>query len=135
MQTIQSMESIRPIHTIISLPDTGNRMYITECIRDSLLRGEAPIINRFLYNFASDPTVPEELEHSLQAGLSWGRCASSTVVYTDYGVTSNMEQDIQDALVQRRPVVYRRQVIFNVDDTEDRRNELRFVQINDQVRD
>ena len=45
--------------------------YVHACIRDSLLRGEAPIASHVLYTQALDDTVPEERAAGMSAGFAW----------------------------------------------------------------
>jgi hypothetical protein len=98
---------------IVESPYAGavdrNTTYARRALRDSLLRGEAPIASHLLYTQPGvlDDTVPEERRLGMDAGLAWGPPAESTVVYTDYGTSNGMSYGIQNANVAGRPVEYR----------------------------
>lgn len=86
-----------------------NIIYARRCIRDSLLRGEAPIASHLLY---TQPGVLDdgngiERRHGIAAGLSWLRAADATVVYCDRGITSGMERGIRMAIALGKPIDYR----------------------------
>ncbi len=87
----------------------GNVTYARRCVRDSLLRGEAPIASHLLYTqpgiLCDD--IPAERAHGINAGLSWRRVAECSVVYTDRGITAGMQFGIQQALLSGIPVEYR----------------------------
>jgi hypothetical protein len=86
-----------------------NVAYARKCVRDSLHRGEAPMASHLIYAqpgvLADD--VPEERALGIEAGLSWGRVADATVVYTDYGVSAGMQTGIDRAKAEGRPVELR----------------------------
>lgn len=83
--------------------------YARRCMRDCLLRGEAPMVSHLLYtqpNVLSDDD-PKERELGIAAGLAWGREADLTVVYTDLDISSGMKHGIALAEATGRPVEYR----------------------------
>lgn len=87
-----------------------NIEYGRMCMRDSLLRGEAPIASHLLY---TQPGVlnddnPEERRLGIEAGLSWGAKAEATVVYVDYGISEGMEYGVARATAEKRLVIYRK---------------------------
>jgi hypothetical protein len=86
-----------------------NEEYARAAMRDSLLRGEAPMASHLLYTQVGvlDDKSPEERKTGIEAGLAWGRAAERTVVYLDRGVTSGMKQGIKRAVAEGRPVDYR----------------------------
>lgn len=84
-----------------------NREYANQCLRDCLLRGEAPFASHILYTEALDDTKPNERELGIEAGLMIGKHASRTVVYTDFGISKGMKYGIQHARAHNRPVEYR----------------------------
>ncbi len=84
-----------------------NRAYATQCLRDSLLRGEAPFASHLLYTEALDDTVAWERTLGIDAGLAIGSLAQKTVVYTDRGISSGMKYGIARAQAEGRPVEYR----------------------------
>jgi hypothetical protein len=82
-----------------------NRAYLAECLRDSLLRGEAPFASHAIYTQALDDT---ERELGIMAGFEWGDAVNKVVVYIDLGVSSGMRQGIEAALARGADVEYRR---------------------------
>lgn len=84
-----------------------NRRYARRCLRDSCLRGEAPLASHLLYPGALDDADPKERALGIEAGLEWGRFAEATVVYVDRGVSFGMQMGVQRARDERRPVEYR----------------------------
>ena len=89
--------------------EQANIDYARLCVRDSLMRGEAPIASHLLYTQPTilDDSVPEERQHGIDAGLAWGKVAHATVVYTDRGISRGMEYGIEAAHEAPRPVEYR----------------------------
>jgi hypothetical protein len=87
-----------------------NLLYARACLRDCLLRGEAPLASHLLYTQpgVTDDRVPAERRLGIAAGLAWGRVAEATVVYEDYGITAGMREGIARAEREGRPVEYRR---------------------------
>lgn len=71
---------------------TLNLQYARDCVRDSLLRGEAPIASHLLYTQPSilRDEVPEERKWGIAAGLAWVSRAEYSVYYTDRGWSSGM---------------------------------------------
>ncbi len=86
-----------------------NIEYARACVRDSLLRGEAPIASHLLYTQEGIllDEVPEERQHGIDAGLAWRRVAQASVVYTDRGISNGMEYGIAAAKEANIPVEYR----------------------------
>lgn len=79
--------------------------YARAAMRDSLLRGEAPMVSHLLYTQVLDDEDPTDRAMGIAAGLAWK--ADKTVVYTDCGISRGMEQGIRAAQVAGRPVEYR----------------------------
>lgn len=98
---------------IVESPYSGdveaNVAYARECIRDCLLRGEAPYASHLLYTQPGvlDDTVKDERLLGMKAGMAWGAQASRTVVYIDKGISSGMIYGIEMAKKAGRPVEYR----------------------------
>ena len=88
-----------------------NIRYARSCIRDSLLRGEAPIASHLLYTQPGVLVDTNKLErcHGINAGHAWlfGDLAG-VVVYTDLGISSGMHAGIGSASIHHVPVEYRR---------------------------
>lgn len=98
---------------IVESPYAGdieaNVAYARRCVRDCLLRGEAPIASHLLYTQPGvlDDKVPSERQHGIDAGLAWGAVADATVVYVDRGTSNGMRYGIANADAAGRPVEYR----------------------------
>jgi len=86
-----------------------NIEYARACVRDSLLRGEAPIASHLLYTQPGilDDAIPVERQHGIDAGLAWRAVAHGSVVYTDRGISKGMEYGIAAALAAGKTVEYR----------------------------
>src|SRR5262245_7405639 len=99
---------------IVESPYAGdverNLNYVRACMRDCLLRGEAPFASHALYTQPGvlDDNTPHERALGIGAGLDWGEKAEATVVYEDLGITSGMRAGITRAMNVGRPIEYRR---------------------------
>lgn len=90
--------------------DTARNIdYARRALRDSLMRGEAPIASHLLYTQPGvlDDGAPDERAMGIEAGLAWGAEAEATVVYMDYGVSSGMFQGVQRAIRESRAIELR----------------------------
>ena len=86
-----------------------NVEYARACMRDSLLKGEAPFSSHLLY---AQPGILDDLDAAerklgIEAGLLWGCAAEATVCYVDNGVSPGMREGIARAEAEGRPVEYR----------------------------
>ncbi|WLA52353.1 hypothetical protein QIH80_21035 [Bradyrhizobium elkanii] len=83
-----------------------NIAYARACVRDSLLRGEAPLASHLLYTQAGilDDTDRNERAHGINAGHAWMHLADAVVVYTDRGISSGMEAGMNLAWFLNIPV-------------------------------
>ncbi len=99
--------------TILESPYAGdintNTDYARACMRDSLLRGEAPIASHLLYTQPGilDDDIENERQHGIDAGLAWLAVADKTVVYTDLGISEGMEHGIELAKRYHNQIEYR----------------------------
>lgn len=86
-----------------------NVAYARACLRDSLMRGEAPIASHLLYTQPGvlDDDTPAERQQGIDAGLAWRRVAEASVVYVDLGISRGMEYGIAAASDAGVPVEYR----------------------------
>ena len=86
-----------------------NKRYARACMRDSLMRGESPLASHLLLTQRGilNDQDPAERKIGIEAGLAWGWLADATVVYTDRGISSGMNQGILRAQAEGRPVEYR----------------------------
>jgi hypothetical protein len=89
--------------------EQANIDYARLCVRDSLMRGEAPIASHLLYTQPTilDDSDPFERQHGIMAGWAWREVADASVVYTDRGMTRGMEYGIAAAKEAGRTVEYR----------------------------
>ena len=82
--------------TIIESPFAGdvegNVTYARQCVRDSVLRGEAPIASHLLFTQPGilRDDVPGERKLGIEAGLAWRAVADYSVFYTDRGWSNGM---------------------------------------------
>jgi hypothetical protein len=105
----------RPRRVIVESPyaaDTpegvaANVAYVKRCIRDSLMRNEAPFASHLVYTRVFDDNVATERAMGIRAGFAWGAVAELTAVYTDRGVSAGMLMGIDDAKAAGRPIEYR----------------------------
>lgn len=76
-----------------------NVEYARLAVRDSLLRGEAPLASHLLYTQEGvlDDDVPEERTHGIDAGHAWLDQAEAMVVYADHGISAGMQLAIDRA--------------------------------------
>jgi hypothetical protein len=86
-----------------------NLAYGLRCLRDSLMRGEAPIASHMLYTREGvlDDSDPLQRKIGIAAGLAWGVWADLTVAYVDHGISPGMRQGIDNATRAGRHVEYR----------------------------
>lgn len=86
-----------------------NLRYLRACMRDCLLRGEAPFASHALYTQPGvlRDEIPAEREHGIQAGFAMRACMHKTVVYEDLGYSKGMEYGIKHAIEIGHPIEYR----------------------------
>ena len=86
-----------------------NIRYGRAAVRDSLLRGEAPIASHLLYTQPGilDDNKPDERQHGIDAGLAWRDVSHGTVVYNDFGVSRGMLYGIERAEQSGKTVEFR----------------------------
>ena len=87
-----------------------NVRYLRACMRDCLLRGEAPIASHALYTQPGvlDDGVPEERKLGMEAGKFWTPFAEALVVYTDLGISGGMEWGIERSKAWNISIEYRK---------------------------
>ena len=87
----------------------ANVKYAQACVRDSLMRGEAPIASHLLYTQPGilDDDVPTERRLGIDAGLAWRHVSDGTVVYTDRGISKGMQYGINAARAAGKTVEMR----------------------------
>lgn len=84
--------------------------YVRRAMADCLKRGEAPFASHALYTQPGvlDDTIPEQRTLGMEAGFAWAVQAQTTVVYEDYGVSRGMQDGIDRARAEGRPVIFRK---------------------------
>ena len=88
---------------ILESPFAGNVArnvaYAKLCVRDMLLRGEAPIASHLLFTQPGllDDTQPEQRKLGIAAGHAWIDVADGMAVYVDFGCSKGMELGIGNA--------------------------------------
>lgn len=98
---------------IIESPYAGNVerniAYARLCVKNSLLRDEAPLASHLLYTQDSilDDLKSEERALGINAGHAWITCAEEVIFYVDFGMSRGMQQAYGLALAQRIPIKQR----------------------------
>ncbi|MBF4549699.1 hypothetical protein [Pseudoclavibacter sp. VKM Ac-2888] len=93
-----------PRLVVVESPFAGdvaaNIDYARAAVRDSLMRGEAPIASHLLHTQRGilRDDVPEERSLGIAAGHAWIPASSLVAVYLDRGMSSGMRAGIQAAL-------------------------------------
>jgi hypothetical protein len=87
----------------------NNKLYAEECMKDCFSRGEYPFVGSLLYSGGIlDERIAKERNLGIEAALTWARnCNAKTVVYTDRGISSEMEIGIKRAEEENRKIEYR----------------------------
>lgn len=93
---------------IIESPLAGdvarNQRYLRACLRDSLLRGEAPFASHAIYVGPLDDDKREERDLGIAAGFAWRSAAELTAVYEDLGISRGMQLGIEAAEAMGHPI-------------------------------
>ena len=86
-----------------------NTRFARACMRDCLLRREAPFASHLLYtqDGVLNDLIREERQLGISAGLAWGGQAQKSVVYMNLGITPGMRIGIERANLEGRRVQYR----------------------------
>jgi hypothetical protein len=107
---MNSWESQGPRRVILESPYAGeivrNIDYARRCVRDSVMRGEAPIASHLLFTQPGilRDEVPDERKLGIAAGHAWMAVADAMVVYVDLGISSGMSDAIAAAYRMGLPV-------------------------------
>ena len=107
---------------IIESPYAGqvlrNLRYLRACMRECLLRGDAPFASHALYTQEGvlRDDIQDERELGMQAGFSWIAFADATCAYVDLGVSKGMRAGIDQAEKSGIPVEYRNLKGFRSED-------------------
>lgn len=98
---------------IIESPYAGdielNLRYAKACVKDSILRGEAPFASHLLYTQFGilDDFIPNQRTLGINMGFAWGEVSDGSAVYEDLGIARGMEEGILQAENAGRPYEYR----------------------------
>ena len=86
-----------------------NIFYARLCVRDSILRGEAPFASHLFYTQTGilDDKIEEERMRGINAGLTWGEDAELSAFYQDFGFSKGMEYGLKHANEIGRKIDYR----------------------------
>lgn len=98
---------ISPTRVLIESPfkaaspegEARNVRYVRACMRDSLLRGEAPFASHALYTLEGvlKDGEPAERKLGMEAGWAYLEVCKVTAVYTDLGISDGMRAGIERA--------------------------------------
>jgi hypothetical protein len=93
----------------------ANVAYARQCVRDCLMRGEAPIASHLLFTQPGilRDDIPNERDHGIAAGHAWIEVADLVVVYTDKGISEGMRRGMREAERAGIPIEFRK--FTNVD--------------------
>jgi hypothetical protein len=83
-------------------------IYAKRCMLHSILQGEAPFAGHLLYTRMLDDSNVEQRNVGFDCNESWMICASTIVVYTDYGISRGMKQAMRLAKKWNIPIVKRK---------------------------
>jgi len=98
---------------IVESPYAGdiekNMRYVRACMRDCLLKGEAPFASHALYTQPKvlNDEIETERMHGITAGFAWREKAEATIVYTDLGISRGMQYGIDHAKKINHVIEYR----------------------------
>ncbi len=83
--------------------------YARACVRDCILRGEAPFASHIIYTQPGilRDGIPDKRSLGMRAGFSWVEVADATIVYTDLGISRGMLAGIAQARKAGKPIVFR----------------------------
>jgi hypothetical protein len=88
----------------------ANVAYARACVRDAVMRGDAPIASHLLFTqpgILRDELVAER-KLGIAAGLAWVGAAEAMVLYIDRGISPGMQQAREIAELAGIPVEERR---------------------------
>ena len=94
---------------VIESPYAGhvdrNVAYARQAMRDSIMRGEAPIASHLIYTQPGilHDDVLSERETGIKAGFAWWSVADLIVFYSDLGWSPGMTQALARCVDERRP--------------------------------
>lgn len=95
-----------------------NVYYAKLCVRDSLLRGEAPYASHLFFTQAGilNDAIAEERALGIAAGQAMGDKFDLRAVYDDFGISRGMQYGIERALKLGQPIEHRKlSIVMNLD--------------------
>jgi hypothetical protein len=114
LDLLDQLNGLKPRRVILESPFGSdddaivarNIRYARACVRDCVLRGEAPIASHLLFTQPGILKDRDKAERKLgiEAGLAWAPVATASVFYTDLGVTPGMEQGRERAVALHLPI-------------------------------
>lgn len=113
----QTIAPIRMRRVILESPYAGdigaNLHYARACVKDSLLRGEAPLASHLVYTQPGilDDLDPHQRAHGINAGHAWMHLADAVVVYIDRGISEGMRAGIRAGEFHNKPIEQRSLVV------------------------
>lgn len=86
-----------------------NLRFLRACLRDCLLRGEAPYASHAIYTQPGilDDGVQSDRDLGMTSGFAFKSVADTTVVYTNLGISPGMQAGIDASLKQGFRYEYR----------------------------
>jgi len=86
-----------------------NIEYGRKCLRNCIMRGEAPFASHLLYTQPGvlDDNNPDERKLGIERGFALENYLDYTVVYIDRGISQGMEQGIKEARKAGRRILVR----------------------------
>lgn len=102
------------IPVIVETPYAGavplHLRYLRACMRDCLLRGEAPFASHHQYTAPGvlRDEIPAERAIGISAGFAWRALAHASVFYVDLGWSSGMHQGLESTQALGQPWEQRR---------------------------
>lgn len=84
-----------------------NLQYAMACMKDCIDRDEAPFASHVLYPLILEDSDPDERETGMSCGQEWMLAADLVAVYTDMGVSTGMQNDLDFARNHNIRVMYR----------------------------
>lgn len=85
----------------------ANKRYLSECIDDSIRRGESPFASHGFYTNFIDDEIKDERWLGIVCGVAWGSVSDCIAVYTDRGITSGMSYSINKYKSMGKRIEYR----------------------------
>lgn len=99
------------LRTVIISPFAGDKdlhtQYALACAEDCINLGEAPFASHLLYPLFLDDSDPEDRQVGIRCGQEWMRVANLVAVYSDFGVSAGMTEDLDFARGLGLRIVYR----------------------------